>query len=158
MNGWTIILWFVTYFFAKILKLKRWQGCDSILPLPMLAHHFCTGFIGLANTVPSPLTMHYSCFYGGLIEFTNIPLAMMDAMKSQKILTKKYPLFYFWVRFVFAIGFIWLRLIMWTCINFGLFWDWTRYIFHCMHTRNTFGFDLIVFMKGWRRITKLLST
>ena len=127
MNLYNLVIMGVIYVCAEICDFRRFKKCNGLLTVPMFVHHIFTGYMGLQNIMPHPCHWHSAPFYGGLIESTNIPLGVMDAMKSTKSLPTVFPKFYFYVRLVFALGFVWLRLVMWTCFNVPMFYDQSRY-------------------------------
>merc|ERR1711884_678905 len=84
----------------------------------MLAHHGAV--LTLAILVALAPFSHWGApFLAGLIEFTNLPLTVMDLFKSFKDLQQRFPGTFLASQAIFAIGFFVLRVVLWLPI-FGL--------------------------------------
>tara|TARA_B100001093_G_C26573646_1_gene904068 strand:+ start:277 stop:867 length:591 start_codon:yes stop_codon:yes gene_type:complete len=66
---------------------------------------------------------YYHIFYYGLTNISNIYLSFMDIFKKDIILISKFPNLYSIIRTLFAILFIFLRIIMWSYYSFYFIYD-----------------------------------
>ena len=115
-------------FFLQVYPMISYQGWNFILcvlshrslgitsghdlfDVSMIIHHILAFMFSL--NILHPFGHYFVIFYFGIIELTNIPLTVMDVFKYFKHWKEKYPLANQITRYVFAISFILLRLIIW---------------------------------------------
>jgi hypothetical protein len=84
----------------------------------MIGHHLITGSLAYFGLYPY---IHYKAlFFFGVAEFTNVPLTVVDVFKYFPDMAKKYSFINEFSRYVFALSFVVLRLIIWPycCYDF----------------------------------------
>ena len=112
-QGWNLLLCVLSH-----EKLKITSGHD-LFDLAMIIHHGLS-FI-FAICLLEPFAHSFCIFYFGIVELTNIPLTVMDVFKYFKHWKEKYPQANQATRIVFAISFIFLRLILWPIRSYAFF-------------------------------------
>ena len=56
---------------------------------------------------------YWTAYFYGIVELSSLPLAIMNVFKDNPKLVKKYPGSYQFIRLVFALSFLWIRLVLW---------------------------------------------
>ena len=79
---------------------------------PMLLHHFTVIMVSSMSGFLDNGLRYWTPFFYGLIELSSVPLAVMNAFKENKRLIALYPLHYQRVRLLFAVSFLYLRVVM----------------------------------------------
>ena len=80
--------------------------------VPMLLHHFTVIMVSSMSGFLDNGLRYWTPFFYGLIELSSVPLAVMNAFKQNKHLIDLYPVHYQRVRVVFALAFLYLRVVM----------------------------------------------
>ena len=104
-QGWNFLLCVLSH-----ESLNITSGHD-LFDVSMIVHHILAFAFSL--NILNPFGHYFVIFYFGIIELTNIPLTVMDVFKYFKEWKEKYPVANQITRIVFALSFIFLRLIMW---------------------------------------------
>lgn len=86
---------------------------DLFVP-EQIAHHILTGVVQYIG-FPGFLNYH-AYFFIGIVESSNIPLAIVDLTRYDPDFEKRWPTFYSFSRLIFVSGFIVTRNIMWPII------------------------------------------
>lgn len=79
---------------------------------PMLLHHFTVIMVSSMSGFLDNGLRYWTPFFYGLIELSSVPLAVMNAFKENKRLIALYPVHYQRVRLLFAVSFLYLRVVM----------------------------------------------
>jgi hypothetical protein len=80
----------------------------------MILHHVSTLVTAYLTALFIPGFRYYSPFFFGVIELSSVPLAIMNYLKDHYEWTiQNAPTTYRVVRLVFALSFLWLRIILW---------------------------------------------
>jgi hypothetical protein len=85
---------------------------------PMIGHHVVTGMLAYFGLFP--YAQYYALFYFGIAEITSIPLSAINIFKYLPHLSEKYPLLYNISKNSFAIGFFIVRIFIWPCVSYDL--------------------------------------
>lgn len=80
----------------------------------MLTHHFAVIFVASMSTFFQNGFRYYTPFFYGLIELSSVPLAIMNTFKDNPDLVKRHPLAYTAIRIIFALSFLYIRIILFT--------------------------------------------
>ena len=80
--------------------------------VPMLLHHFTVIMVSSMSGFLDNGLRYWTPFFYGLIELSSVPLAVMNAFKENQHLIALYPVLYQRVRLVFALSFLYLRVVM----------------------------------------------
>jgi hypothetical protein len=106
-----------------MIAYQAWNFLLSILVSDfrdpaMVGHHLITGSLAYFGLYPY---IHFKAlFFFGVAEFTNVPLTVVDTFKYFPDLAKKYSALNEFSRYLFALSFVVLRLIVWPycCYDF----------------------------------------
>ena len=109
-------------FAYQIYDLFIMAFIPELLNVPMVVHHMLSGLLGFIGLFK--FAHGFAPFFFGIIEISNIALTFVDIFQHAE-LYKTMPTAYTLIRMVFAISFIWLRLLQWPveCYTF-----WTAVI------------------------------
>jgi len=106
----------LVYFSAWQLGYQLWAIPVGLFlvreSLPMLVHHFTVIMVASMSGFLNNGFRYWTPFFYGLIELSSVPLAVMNAFKENPHLMDRYPVQYTRVRMVFALSFLYLRIIM----------------------------------------------
>ena len=106
----------LVYFSAWQLGYQLWAIPVGLFmvneSLPMLVHHFTVIMVSCMSGFLDNGLRYWTPFFYGLIELSSVPLAVMNAFKQNKHLIDLYPVHYQRVRVVFALAFLYLRVVM----------------------------------------------
>ena len=80
--------------------------------LPMLAHHFTVVVVSCMSGFLVNGFRFWTPFFYGLIELSSVPLAVMNTFKENPHLIGQYPSLYSTIRLVFAITFLYVRIVL----------------------------------------------
>jgi hypothetical protein len=105
----------VLFEMCMLLLLPEIRSWDAVL------HHFAVCIVCSFTFFPRPFAMFYAPFYAGMQEMSSVPLGFVDIFKQFPSLQKQYPSLYLAARFVFAIMFVAVRLVLWMWVVF-YFW------------------------------------
>ena len=96
--------------------------------LPMLIHHVTVICVSVMSACCHNGFRYYTPFFYGLIEWSSVPLSLMNGMRDHAIGVNTQ--FYQHVRVVFAVSFLWIRVWLFTPreIVYGIqhWWLWTQ--------------------------------
>ena len=150
-QGWNFLLCVLSH-----QSLNITSGHD-LFDNAMIVHHALSFMFAICLLYP--FGHYFGIFYFGIIELTNIPLTVMDVFKYFKHWKEKYPAANQITRFIFAVSFILLRLIMWPIRSI----DWwvgcmrllisgkahsTLAVFFCLST--ALIVTILQFIWGWK--------
>ena len=100
---------------AMVLVVPELQQWDTVL------HHFAVCIVCSFTMYPRPVVTFYSPFYSGLQEMSSVALGVVDLFKQFPSLQEQYGGLYLGARFVFAILFVAVRLMVWMWVAW-YFW------------------------------------
>eukprot|EP01043_Picozoa_sp_COSAG02_P071268 COSAG02_NODE_12954_length_1467_cov_40.726608_2_plen_245_part_00 len=100
---------------AMLLVLPEIRSWDTVL------HHFAVCVVCGFTFFPRPFGMFYAPFYSGMQEMSSVALGVVDLFKQFPSLQEQYGGLYLGARFVFAILFVAVRLVLWMWVAW-YFW------------------------------------
>ena len=110
-------------FAYQLFNLVVAFACGGTLLTPQLnIHHVST--MAATWICLKPLGIYYACFFAGLPEMTNMPLAIMDFFKLFPAIKEKFPTSHTIIRAIFAVSFIAIRNVMWAKWSILQSYDW----------------------------------
>lgn len=115
---------FVDHLMIPMLSYQVWNVVlcfvlnDLYEPF-FIGHHTVTASLAYFGT--NPYVHYYGLFFFGIAELTNVPLTFYDVFKYFPDLKAKYSMVNEVSKVVFALSFIFLRLVIWPFISFE-FW------------------------------------
>ena len=99
---------------------------DQLFSTAFITHHVVTGVLGFLNLHPY---IHYQIIYfGGVIEFSNIPLTVFDTFKHFPKLQAAMPSVFLFSKLSFALAFFVLRWFLWFPNAYGMHSDSYYYL------------------------------
>lgn len=78
----------------------------------MIAHHVAVILVSFMCSFMTIGFRYWTPFFLGMVELSSVPLAVMNTFKDYPTLIQQYPIFYFYVRIIFALSFLAIRWIM----------------------------------------------
>ena len=100
---------------AMILVIPELRQWDTVL------HHFAVCIVCSFTVYPRPYGTFYSPFYSGLQEMSSVFLGAVNIFKQVPSLQQSYSGAYLGARFLFAILFVAVRLVVWLWVTY-YFW------------------------------------
>lgn len=100
----------VLFEMAMLIVLPEIRTWDAVL------HHFAVCTVCSFTFYPRPFGTFYSPFYSGLQELSSVALGIVDIFKQFPSLQEQYIGCYFAGRFLFAILFVAVRLVLWAWV------------------------------------------
>lgn len=79
---------------------------------PMLVHHCATILVATMSSFCTNGFRYYASFFYGLIEITSVPLSIMNTFKDHPAWIERHNLAYLVIRLVFALSFLYVRLVL----------------------------------------------
>jgi hypothetical protein len=106
----------VNYLLLPMFAYQFWNFVLSCIfvelsKIELLAHHLAVGFLqymGMCGFVNRD-----SYFFIGIVEFTNVPLSILEAFRAIPAWQDEYKMAYDCLRIIFAFSFVVIRLILW---------------------------------------------
>ena len=80
----------------------------------MIMHHVAVICVGSVSTFIRCGFRYYIPYFYGLIEISSVPLSIMNSFKNNKEWIESYPQLYSYVRLLFAVTFLLVRVVLWT--------------------------------------------
>lgn len=105
----------VLFEMVMVLLLPDLRTWDTVL------HHFAVCTVCAFTLYPRPFGTFYSPFYSGLQEMSSVPLGVVNIFKQFPSLQQRYSSIYLAARFLFAILFVAVRLVVWMWVAW-YFW------------------------------------
>lgn len=110
-----------------LTPMLSYQGWNLLLCLSnqdlysteMVLHHFFAAVSAIVGFFP--YFQWFSLYFYGIVEFTNIPLTVVDVFKIFPQFQEKYPLINQFARYSFAISYFLIRLLLWPFYSY-IFW------------------------------------
>lgn len=109
----------------------------------MLVHHIAVIIVAGISTYVKNGFRYFTPFFYGLIEFSSVPLSIMNIFKNNREWRDKFPKLYLISRLLFSISFLIVRVIMWL----PQIYDYLRYLVLVTWTADTFLKTLMFSLK-----------
>ena len=87
----------------------------------MIIHHVAVICVGSVTACISCGFRYFTPYFYGMIEISSVPLSVMNSFKNNPDWIEKYPDAYKYVRLVFGVTFLIVRVILWTPIFLNFF-------------------------------------
>lgn len=122
---------FEAHLSAPLLTYQFWNfvfclGVTELRDAVTLIHHIASGLCALFSF--HPFLQYYGLFFYGVPEVSSVPLGYVTLAKCFPFLKTDYPLIHSVSKWVFAVLFILIRLVLWTQVTFFYWVDTLKLI------------------------------